>query len=136
MGYVNSLEGIVYPLEMMLNNLPSAPENLQQKDHENECLEYDRFLLGWPIFRCKLLVSGSVSCFKNAYQLVESSPKTILSLVCFRQICNCKWKMSCCVEFRRVALVFFYSQKKSKQPMILFLIFEGLAPPKTCNTSP
>ena len=28
---------------------------------ENGWLEYDRFLLGWPIFRCELLVSGSVS---------------------------------------------------------------------------
>ena len=28
---------------------------------ENGWLEYDRFLLGWPIFRGELLVSGSVS---------------------------------------------------------------------------
>ena len=27
---------------------------------ENGWLEYDRFLLGWPIFRGELLVSGSV----------------------------------------------------------------------------
>ena len=26
---------------------------------ENGCLEYDRFLLGWPIFGGELLVSGS-----------------------------------------------------------------------------
>ena len=38
--------------------LPSL--KLTAKAPENACLEYDRFLLRWPIFRCELLVAGRV----------------------------------------------------------------------------
>ena len=38
------------PLEITLPETNIAPEN--------GWLEYDRFLLGWPIFRGELLVSG------------------------------------------------------------------------------
>ena len=43
---------------------------------ENGWLEYDRFLLGWPIFRCELLVSGSVS-----HYLRSGFNKTIQTVV-------------------------------------------------------
>jgi len=36
---------------------------------ENGWLEYERFLLGQPIFRCEVLVSGSVS--HNFFPLIE-----------------------------------------------------------------
>ncbi len=37
---------------------------------ENGWLEYDRFLLGWPIFRGELLVSGSVTHIAHTYNPV------------------------------------------------------------------
>ena len=46
---------------------------------ENGCLEYERFLLGWPIFRGELLVSGSVWYFKRGILYLEPS-----SVQCFR----------------------------------------------------
>ena len=38
----------------------TLPETNCKFAPKNGWLEYDCFLLGWPIFRCELLVSGSV----------------------------------------------------------------------------
>ena len=40
---------------------------------ENGCLEYKPFLLGWPIFRCELLVSGAFAwpIFRGFYLLAK-----------------------------------------------------------------
>ena len=43
-----------------------TPLKLTAKAPENGWLEYDRFLLGWAIFRCELLVSGSVVSFHKS----------------------------------------------------------------------
>ena len=48
---------------------PTLPEtNIAS---ENGWLEYDRFLLGWPIFRDKLLVSGRVSVQKKMTKQID-----------------------------------------------------------------
>ena len=50
-------------ISVMSRLLPSTlPETNSKFAPKNGWLEYDRFLLGWPIFRGKLLVSGRV-CF-------------------------------------------------------------------------
>ena len=41
---------------------------------ENGRLESDRFLLGWPIFRCELLVSGSVASDDSLFRLDDRQP--------------------------------------------------------------
>ena len=49
------------------------PETNSEFTPENGWLEYDCFLLGWPIFRCELLVLGRVveSCIVKS--LADSS---------------------------------------------------------------
>ena len=58
---------------------------------ENGWLEDDRFLLGWPIFRCELLVSGTVdarnlrmtkTCSFFSHNDIESNAK----LLCLLQV--------------------------------------------------
>ena len=44
------------------------PETNSEFTPENGWLEYARFLLGWPIFRGELLVSGSVILMVFFYQ--------------------------------------------------------------------
>ena len=48
---------------------------------ENGWLEYDRFLLGWPVFRCKLLVSGRVHAIVLPCFMVGNFPQRGISRV-------------------------------------------------------
>ena len=50
-----------HQLQEGLYMLYNLPESNSEFTPENGWLEYERFLLGWPIFRCELLVSGRVS---------------------------------------------------------------------------
>ena len=50
---------INYPLLPRISDVGTLPETYIAP--ENGWLEYDHFLLGWPIFRGKLLALGSVS---------------------------------------------------------------------------
>ena len=54
---------------------------------ENGWLEYDRFLLGWPIFRGELLVLGSVPTFTYIYHnfLAKCTSHGICHAFFFRQ---------------------------------------------------
>ena len=48
-----------------MGNLKLSSLKLTAIEPENGCLEDDPFLLGWPVFRGELLVSGSVSISKK-----------------------------------------------------------------------
>ena len=62
----------VWNLVFLLHFLWLPSLKLTAKAPENGWLEYDPFLLGWPIFRGKLLVSGSVFFL----DLLPASPST------------------------------------------------------------
>ena len=89
---------------------------------ENGWLEDDRFLLGWPIFRGELLVSGRVFFFETpkisgdrTFELRDRLQK--LERCLFVVFCMVSWEETTSTFVRNFGeMICFFSSKKSSRP--------------------